>query len=135
MPQVGGTISTNSEGVVLLLNNGGVAVAAAGNSSGFLSGGAVPATPTDGHTNVTTAGTAVALAASTPCSSVTITALSGNTGTIAVGASTVLAAVGATRRGIPLNAGDSVSIPIANVSTLFIDSTVNGEGVSWLSLL
>src|SRR4051812_43661520 len=60
----------------------------------------------DGRKTVTTAGTAVALAASTVCRWVVVSALTSNTQQINVGASTVLAAAG-TSRGIPLAAGQS----------------------------
>ena len=88
------------------------------------------ATIGDGRQVVTTAGTAVNFA-SQACKQVTFTALSTNTGVVAIGASTVLAAAG-TRRGVPLSAGDSVTLDLSNVNLAFIDSTVNGEGVSFL---
>ena len=88
------------------------------------------ATIGDGRQTVTTAGTAVQFA-SQACKQVTFTALSTNTGVVAIGASTVLAAAG-TRRGVPLNSGDSVTLDLSNVNLAFVDSTVNGEGVSFL---
>ncbi len=90
----------------------------------------VPVTIGDGSKTVTTAGTAVALAASTISKRVTVTAGLANTGVICVGGSTVLAAA-ATRRGTPLNAGNSVTIEINNLSKVFIDATVGGEGVTY----
>lgn len=98
-------------------------------------GGSATITPPssigDGLKVVTTSGTAVALAASTACSRVWITANATNTGTILVGGTTVVAASGATRRGYALQSGDSVIIDIDNLSKVFIDSTVNGEGVHY----
>lgn len=83
----------------------------------------------DGRTIVTTAGTAVELGA-VRCSWVTITAETDNTGIIAVGGSSVVAAL-ATRRGIPLAPGDSVTLPVAHLSQVFIDSTVSTDGVTF----
>ena len=89
----------------------------------------------DGRKTVTTGGTAVQLlAASTPCTSVAVTALSTNTGIVVVGASTVVAAAG-TRRGVALTAGQTASLDINDVSKLWIDATVNGEGVSFAYLV
>lgn len=89
----------------------------------------------DGRTVVTTAGTRVQLATSEPSTpgalkSLAVTALSANTGTIVVGGPTCVAAVG-TRRGTPLAAGDTVAIDIAGLTQVYLDATVNGEGVSY----
>lgn len=97
----------------------------------------------DGRKTVTAAGTAVTLATATTVTAgqnpgptansvrdLRVTALSTNTGVIVVGGSTVVAAAG-TRRGTPLSAGDTVSINLADLSKLYIDATVNGEGVSF----
>lgn len=88
-----------------------------------------PTTVLNGKTTVTTAGTRVPLAASTTCVSVTIKALATNTGIIYVGSSTV-----ASSNGFELAAGDSVSLDIANLNTVNIDSSVNGQGVSYLGV-
>jgi hypothetical protein len=88
----------------------------------------------DARKTVTTAGTRVALvASSTPARQVFITALSGNTGIICVGGSTVVASL-STRTGVPLSAGDTLAIDVADLAAFYIDSTVNGEGVSFLYL-
>jgi len=87
----------------------------------------------DGRKVVTTAGTSVALATSTPCREVTITALGTNTGTLVVGGTTVVASAG-TRRGVALAAGASLTLQIDDLADIYIDSTVNGEGVSYLYL-
>lgn len=84
-----------------------------------------------GRKTVTTAGTAEAIAASTTCKWVQITAETDNTGIVVVGDSGVIASL-STREGTPLNAGDTVTIPIDNLADVYIDSTVNGEGVSFL---
>lgn len=87
----------------------------------------------DGRTTVTTAGTRVALAASTACKQVAITAETDNTGLIVVGGATVVAAL-ATRRGIPLSPGDTMTLDIDNLADLYIDSTVNTDGVTYIYL-
>ena len=85
----------------------------------------------DGRKVVTSAGTEVALASATACSWVQVTAETDNTGVIVVGASTVVAAL-STRRGTPLNAGDSVTVPADDLANVYIDSTVNGDGVTFI---
>lgn len=81
-----------------------------------------------GVKTVTTAGTDVALAASTPCKKVDIQAQTDNMGLIAMGGSGVDATV-ATGTGILLSAGDFISIETDDLADIYIDSTVNGEGV------
>lgn len=77
---------------------------------------------------VTTAGTDVALAASTACKKVDIQSQTDNTSLIAVGGSGVDATI-ATGTGIILNPGESYSLEIDNLADIYIDSLVNGEGV------
>ena len=84
----------------------------------------------DGRKVVTTAGTSVALSGAQPCLQVTITALSSNTNLVVVGGSTVVAAL-ATRRGTPLAAGQSVTIPISDASAIHLDAMISGEGVTF----
>jgi hypothetical protein len=84
----------------------------------------------DGRKTVTTAGTRVALAASTGATQVLITALDANTGVVVVGGSTVVASA-STRQGTPLWARDSIALEVDDLADVYIDSTVNGEGVSF----
>jgi len=84
-----------------------------------------------GRKVVTTAGTAVALATSTTCKWVQITAETDNTDLIVVGDSGVIASL-STREGTPLYAGDTLTIPIDNLADVYIDSLVSGEGVTFL---
>ena len=78
---------------------------------------------------VTTAGTDVPLVAtSTPAKWVDIQAQTDNTGIIAVGAAGVDATV-ATGTGKSLAAGESLLYPIDDLADIYIDATVNGEGV------
>lgn len=87
----------------------------------------------DGRTVVTTAGTRVPLTATaTPCSWVMVIALTSNTGQVNVGDNGVVAAADATERGVPLLARESVTLPARDVAKVFIDSRVNGEGVTYL---
>lgn len=86
----------------------------------------------DGTKSVTTAGTAVALvSASTECRMVMIQAKPENTDTVVVGASTVVAS-SATRRGIALIPGQSVTLRVTNLDVLYLDAVVSGEGVSYV---
>lgn len=89
----------------------------------------------DGRTVVATAGTRVALAASTAAKHVVITALETNAGVIRVGGGTVAAGPAGSERGIPLRARDSVALPCDNLADIKLDATVSGEGVeyAWLS--
>ena len=74
--------------------------------------------------SVTTAGTRVALGTTLATKSIYIKANLTNTGLIYVGGVTV-----DSTNGIALAAGDSVTIDIADRATVYIDSSVNGEGV------
>lgn len=92
----------------------------------------MPTTIADNRKVVTTAGTAVALSTSAArVGSVAITAETDNTGLIVVGGSTVVAAL-ATRRGVPLSPGDTITLDIDQLSDVYIDSTVNGDGVTFV---
>jgi len=86
-----------------------------------------------GVKTVTTAGTDVALAASTPCKRVTVQAQTDNTNIIAVGGTGVDATI-ATGTGIVLYPGDAYEIDVDNLADVFIDSLVNGEGVRFAYL-
>ena len=89
---------------------------------------AVPTAIVHGQNIVTTAGTEVALGASTPLySGVRVKALHANTGWIYVGANPVTATTG-----YVLDAGEEVFLEVADLATVFIDASVNGEGVSYI---
>jgi hypothetical protein len=88
----------------------------------------------DGRKVVTTAGTRVALASSTACKEVVITAETDNTGIVAVGAAGTVVATIATRTGVPLNAGDSIVLQIDNLADIGLDATVSGDGVTFTAL-
>ena len=89
----------------------------------------IPAAIYHGKTTVSSAGTEVTLASSQAITSgVTIKALSDNTGLIYVGANPVTSSTG-----FELNAKESVFLEVANLTTVYIDSAVNGEGVTYLA--
>lgn len=87
-----------------------------------------------GRKTVTTAGTEVQLTTTeTPCHAVIIQALKTNTGLIAYGGSDVVAAAGS-ENGVILEPGEKDAIECLDASKIYIDSRVNGEGVSYLLL-
>lgn len=89
---------------------------------------APPTTPYMGQTNVTTAGTEVTIASSQAISvGVTVKAKHTNTGLIYCGTNPVTSSTG-----YILRAGESVFIAVANLNTIYVDSSVNGEGVSYI---
>lgn len=81
-----------------------------------------------GIVSVTSAGTRVVLGGALLISSITIKALSTNTGLIYVGINTVASA-----NGFQLSAGDSISLDITSLNLLYIDSQVSAEGVSFIA--
>ena len=89
---------------------------------------AVPTTIYHGKKTVTTAGTRVALASSQAVRSVCIKALVTNAGYIYVGDVST-----SSTTGFQLLAGESVSLDISNISTIYIDSSVSGEGVTYIT--
>jgi hypothetical protein len=91
---------------------------------------AAPSAIIHGQTTVTTAGTEVTLGASQALTQgAWIKALHGNTGFIYVGANPVTSSTG-----YVLDAGETVFVPSDNRATIFIDSSVNGEGVSYIAV-
>lgn len=82
----------------------------------------------DGSATVTTAGTRVQLTTtSTPCKKVLITANGANSGNIWVGGATV--ANGRGKQLVPLQ---DVEIWIDNLNKIYVDSTSDGDSVSYL---
>lgn len=94
-------------------------------------GTSTPTSVGDGRKVTVSAGTAVALGSSTTISKVTVQALDTNTDVIVVGGSTVIAASG-TRRGIALLPYNSIVIQVDNLTDVYIDSVVSGNGVSFI---
>lgn len=86
-----------------------------------------------GQKTVTTAGTAVALGTLQIDEALLVKALDTNTGVVAVGndgADDVTVS-----NGYRLLAGESVILAhVDNLAAIYVDSAVNGEGVSWIKL-
>jgi len=80
-----------------------------------------------GKTTATTAGTTAVLAGSTSISSVTIKALTSNTGIICIGGSSVTTAAG-----FQLSPGDAVSLDVDNLADVYLNAFVSGEGVTYI---
>lgn len=91
-----------------------------------------PTTIGHGRKTVTSAGTALALAATTTCRYVIVTALDTNTDVISIGATGVIASNASNlRTGVPLLPGQGIRIEVRDLASLFVDSVVSGEGVSY----
>jgi hypothetical protein len=129
----GGITLSNGDDADFQFNASGHLLVSAGTTASPQPVADVPTAIGDNRKTVATAGTAEALAASTACRSVIITAETDNTGIIVVGGSTVVASL-STRRGTPLSAGESVAIDIDNLSKVYLDTTVNGDGVTYTYL-
>lgn len=70
----------------------------------------------------------------TKCRMVAVTARPGNTGPVAYGMGNAVRATAGAEIGALLAAGGSVSLPVADVSLVWIDAKVAGEGVSFTYL-
>jgi len=80
---------------------------------------------------VATAGSSVRLTdTTTPAKKVIITAETDNTGVIVIGGDSVVATL-ASRKGNPLNAGDSITLYVIDLINIYLDSTVSGDGVTY----
>lgn len=79
--------------------------------------------------NVTTAGTAVRLD-SIECREVTVIARKNNTGSIFIGGSNVSGSM----FGVELHANESFTFAVNNANLIYINSTVSGEGVSYVTV-
>lgn len=83
-----------------------------------------------GQNTITGAGTEERLATNQPCNVVEVKALATNTGYIYVGNNgddTVSSSTG-----FELAAGESVTFVVKNLNQVWVDCTVNGEGVCWI---
>lgn len=79
--------------------------------------------------NVATAGTRVQLP-DYACTEVTLIAKRTNTGAIYVGG----ADVSSTVYGVCMTARDSLTLKVSNTNLLYIDASVNGEGISYVAI-
>ena len=86
--------------------------------------------PLSGQKNVTTAGTRVPLGTTQKYKEINIIAKDTNTGYIYVGNSTVDSTNGAI-----LPKGGYVTLQFIDIADVYIDSSVNGEGVSWIGVI
>ena len=86
-----------------------------------------------GQTTVTTAGTAVHVGTQDVACPLMIKALDTNTGVVAIGndgANDVTLS-----NGLRLEAGDVIVFEyVGNLASIWLDSGVNGEGISWIIL-
>jgi anti-sigma factor RsiW len=90
-----------------------------------------PTTIISGRKTIATAGVRETLvASSTPAKQIVITALNSNTGEIWVGDNTVSGDAGS-QKGNPLFAGESIVLEINDAQKVYLDATVNGEGVTF----
>lgn len=81
--------------------------------------------------NVTTAGTAVQLSATTlEAKRLDVTARYDNTDMVVVGGSGVVGAQSG-RKGVPIAPGNTYTFFVTDLSKVYIDSVVSGEGVSF----
>jgi len=81
-----------------------------------------------------TAGTPVRIISTKlPCSGVLFQALRSNTGIVAVGGSDVSVVAGA-ETSPSLVPGQTILLPVNNLNFVYLDSSVNGEGVTYLIL-
>jgi len=65
-----------------------------------------------------------------PCREITVIAKDTNTGSIYVGGSDVAP----TKYGVKLKAEGSFTFPVANANQIYIDSSVSGEGISYVAI-
>jgi hypothetical protein len=85
-----------------------------------------------GRQTIKEAGKPVQLSTTTTgCNWVAITAETDNTGIITIGGSGVVAKL-EERKGLPLEKGDSTTIPVGDLAQVYIDTTVNGDGVTFI---
>lgn len=83
-----------------------------------------------GKKTVTTAGTQVPLGSGSICGPVLVKALAGNTGFIYIGDSAV-----SSTTGLELDASEEIKFDyVDRLDNIYVDSSVNGEGVTWLIL-
>ena len=78
---------------------------------------------------VTTAGTRVQLP-NYACREITIIAKEENTGVIYIGGADVASGV----YGVKLKPRDSITLKLSNTNLIYIDASVNGEGVSYVAI-
>lgn len=90
---------------------------------------------TSGRKTVASAGTAEQITTTlTPIRRVDITAETDNTGKIALGGSTAVATEGS-QQGVILEPGQTYTFHITDLSKIYVNATVNGDGVTYNYLI
>jgi hypothetical protein len=90
----------------------------------------------EGSKNVAVAGTPEKLSATKKlCGEVVITARPGNAGIVAVGFSNAVRATPAAEIGAIIQAGGGFTLSVPDISQVWIDASVSGEGVSFTYLI
>lgn len=121
----------NAGTIAKVSNTAGLPVSLASTALAGLDVTSTPSSVGDGTVNLTTAGTAQQVSTSSvPCRKVIISAHESNTGTIVIGASTVVGAL-AGRRGKALFSTQSEIFEIDNLNKLYFDGTVTGDDIHY----
>lgn len=82
------------------------------------------------ETTVTTAGTAVAIGSGgVKARNITVRALSGNTGDIYLGSSTV-----SSTDGFPLSPGEVITVPAGDLNDYYIDAETSGDKIRYIAI-
>jgi len=97
-------------------------------SEGFPVAVAGAASLVNGAKDITTAGTAEALASSQAVRSVVVRAKTANTGVVYVGDSSVSAA-----NGFPLAADEAITLNVNDLAAVYLDVATSGEGVTYIA--
>ena len=127
-PATDSTLSSTLEREVATWTAGVLDVAIDNEPVAVSESGAELTTVATGRVTVTAAGTAEQLPTVTVDGELTITALSGNAGTVYVGDSTVDAT-----SGDPLQPGQSITVSINNADGLYVDADNGGDTISYLA--
>lgn len=93
--------------------------------------GDVATTLTNGRKAVAATATPEAIRTTLACKWVMVTAFKTNTSDVYVGGTGIVADAGS-QTGVPLAAGESVTLPVADAASVFVDVLVNAEGVTFL---
>ena len=83
----------------------------------------------NGQTTIGVAGSAAVVKSTTTIKSITVKALVTNTGIVYVGDSSV-----DNTNGYELEAGESISLDVSDTASVYVDVSVNGEGVSYIAI-
>lgn len=89
-----------------------------------------------GRKTVTAAGTPVQLGTTEPCTAVIIQCLKANTGNIMVGGPSAANCdiTDSSEKGVELEPGQSMTLTVRSLKSIYLDSDTNGDGVSYILL-